>query len=109
MLLFELVDNIFYNEYTNRFYLIDTTLWKDLNDSLGLNIARLNQNLSHALYKNISWIEEYDFWKNNIDFKRNFIDSKNEGFVNFINFLNQTIELKWYGFSYERNVKSKNY
>ena len=87
------LDNIFYNEYTNRFYLIDTTLWKDWSDSLGLNIARLNQNLSHALYLNISWIAEYDFWKNNNDFKRNFIESKNEGFVNFIDFLNQTIEV----------------
>lgn len=87
------LDNIFYNEYTNRLSLIDTTLWKNWPDSLGLNIARLNQNLAHALYQNISWIEEYDFWKKSEDFKRNFLDSKKEGFVNFVDFLNQTINI----------------
>ena len=87
------LDNILYNELNNRFYLIDTTLWENLDDSLGLNIARLNQNLAHALYQTISWIEEYDFWNNNVEFKRNFYGSKNVEFINFITFLNQTIEV----------------
>ena len=84
------LDNIIYNETMNRFYLIDTTLWKNWNDSLGLNIARLNQNMAHALYKNISWLEEYNVINNN--FKRNYIEAKKEGFVNFMDFLYQTID-----------------
>ena len=86
------LDNIFYSELTNRFYLIDTTLWKQWDDSVGLNIARINQNLSHALYKNIAWLEDYDFWKDNKNFRYNFKESKNEGFVSFIELLEEAIE-----------------
>lgn len=86
------LDNIVYNSYDKRFYIIDTTLWKQWNDSLGLNISRLNQNLAHALYQNISWLKEYNFWKENSEFRYQFIQSKNEGFLYFIGFLNQAIQ-----------------
>ena len=86
------LDNIFYSELTNRFYLIDTTLWKQWDDSIGLNIARMNQNLSHALYKNIAWLEDYDFWKDNEKFRYDFRESKNEGFVSFLELLEESIE-----------------
>ena len=59
------LDNILYDENTNRFYLIDINLWKELKDSFGLNYARLDLNLSHALYKNVSWLKEYEFLKDN--------------------------------------------
>ena len=87
------LDNILYNEDTNSFYIIDTTLWKQCDDSFGLNYARLDQNLSHALYKNISWLNEYDFWKDDLDFASDFRRSKNEDLIYFLKFLDKVIEV----------------
>ena len=87
------LDNILYDENTNSFYIIDTRQWKEWNDSFGLNYARLDQNLSAALYENLSWLDEYDFWKENTEFASNYRSSKNADFIYFIKYLDGAIEL----------------
>ena len=87
------LDNILYDENTNSFYIIDTKQWKNWDDSFGLNYARLDQNLSAALYENISWLSEYDFWKENQEFSSNYRRSKEADFIYFLKYLDEAIEL----------------
>ena len=87
------LDNILYDEGTNSFYIIDTRQWKAWDDSFGLNYARLDQNLSASLYENIKWLNDFDFWKSNIDFANNFRRSKKADFIYFLKYLDQSIEI----------------
>lgn len=82
------LDNILYNEETNRFYLIDTGLWYDLPNSAVLNQTTIDLNLSFALTKIVSWLSEYpNLYQENPKLHYFYHSSRHSKYVNFLEYL----------------------
>ena len=87
------LDNILFDLESNRFYIIDTGRWHELPDVSALNQARIDINLSSALYNSgLSWLKDYPNLKEEnpklYDF---FITSKDVRYCPFLEFLDTLI------------------
>lgn len=87
------LDNILFDLGSNRFYIIDTGRWHELPDVSALNQARIDINLSSALYNSgLSWLKDYPNLKEEnpklYDF---FITSKDVRYCPFLEFLDTLI------------------
>ena len=87
------LDNILYDLKSNCFYIIDTGRWYKLPDVSALNQARIDINLSSALYNSgLSWLKDYPNLKEEnpklYDF---FITSKDVRYCPFLEFLDTLI------------------
>ena len=84
------LDNILYDELTNRFYLIDTGRWHNLPDVSSLNQARIDLNLANALTKTLTWLKDYpNLQAENPRLYSFYINSRDGRYSPFLEYLQQ--------------------